>query len=82
MAELNQPKAEQFAGRMLDVLNDGFLAVMTSIGHQTGLFDAMAKLSPSTSEEIARAADLNERYVREWLGAMVTGRIVDYDPSG
>jgi 2-polyprenyl-3-methyl-5-hydroxy-6-metoxy-1,4-benzoquinol methylase len=39
----------------------------------------MATLPPSTSAEIAAAADLNERYVREWLGAMVTGRIVDYD---
>ncbi|NIW98623.1 MAG: transcriptional regulator, partial [Phycisphaerae bacterium] len=24
---------------------------------------------------------LNERYVREWLGAMVTGSIIDYDPD-
>ena len=30
------------------------------------------------SVEIARAG-LNERYVREWPGAMVTGGIVDYD---
>ena len=34
-------------------------------------------LSPvSHGTEIANAADLNERYVREWLGAMVTGGIV------
>ena len=25
---------------------------------------------------------MNERYVREWLGAMVMGRIVEYDPGG
>jgi len=31
--------------------------------------------------EIAAKAGLNERYVREWLGAMVTGRIVDVDPA-
>lgn len=81
MAELDRAKAEEFAGRMLDVVSHGFLALMTSVGHQTGLFDAMAKLPPSTSEEIARAAGLNERYVREWLGSMVTARVVDYDPS-
>ena len=40
----------------------------------------MAKLPPSTRlREIAEAAGLNERYVREWLGAMVTGGIVEYD---
>jgi hypothetical protein len=36
---------------------------------------------PSTSEQIARVAKLNERYVREWLGAMVTVGMVEYDPA-
>ncbi|MEG3991396.1 class I SAM-dependent methyltransferase [Microcoleus sp. S28C3] len=75
----DQTKAEAFAGRMLDTLNSGALAVMISIGHRTELFDTMAELPPSTSQQIADAAGLNERYVREWLGAMVTGRLVDYN---
>jgi len=41
----------------------------------------MAKLLPSTSEEIASAANLNERYVREWLGATVVGGIVEGNPE-
>ena len=41
----------------------------------------MASLPPSTSTQIAEAAGLNERYVREWLGAMTTGGIVDHDPD-
>lgn len=77
---LNEIKARKFSEQMLDVLNKAAVALMTSIGHQTGLFDTMASLPPATSERIARAADLNERYVREWLGAMVTGGIIDYDP--
>jgi 2-polyprenyl-3-methyl-5-hydroxy-6-metoxy-1,4-benzoquinol methylase len=77
--ELDQKKAEEFAGRMLEVLNAGALAIMTSIGHRTGLFDAMAGLAPSTSEQIASAAGLNERYVREWLGAMAVGGTVEHD---
>jgi 2-polyprenyl-3-methyl-5-hydroxy-6-metoxy-1,4-benzoquinol methylase len=79
--ELDQVKAEAFAERMVGVLNEGALALMTSIGHRTGLFDAMAGLPPSTSEEIADAAGLNERYVREWLGAMVVGKIVEHYPE-
>ena len=74
-------RAEAFGERMVGVLNDACLALMTSIGHQTGLFDTMAGLPPSTSTEIAGAAQLHERYVREWLGAMTTGRVVDYDPD-
>jgi 2-polyprenyl-3-methyl-5-hydroxy-6-metoxy-1,4-benzoquinol methylase len=64
---------------MLEWLNGGAIAVMISIGHRTGLFDTLSELPPSTSEEIAAAAGLNERYVREWLGAMLTGGIVEYD---
>lgn len=73
--------AEQFSDRMVGVLNDAAIALMTSIGHQVGLFDAMATLRPSTSADIASAAGAQERYVREWLGAMTTGRIVEHDPA-
>ncbi|HEX6121591.1 MAG TPA: methyltransferase domain-containing protein, partial [Ktedonobacterales bacterium] len=76
----DKAKAEAFAERMLSILNHASLAQMVSIGHQTKLFDTMAELPPATSAEIATAAGLRERYVREWLGAMVTGRIVEYDP--
>ncbi|MGL5871895.1 MAG: class I SAM-dependent methyltransferase [Xenococcaceae cyanobacterium] len=79
MQTLDQKKAEAFAERMLDILNSGAIVLMISIGHRTGLFDRLANLQPSTSQQIADAAGLNERYVREWLGAMVTGRFVDYD---
>jgi 2-polyprenyl-3-methyl-5-hydroxy-6-metoxy-1,4-benzoquinol methylase len=74
-------RAAAFSGRLLDVINHGSLALMISIGHRTGLFDAMRDLPPSTSAEIASAAQLHERYVREWLGAMVTGGIVDVDET-
>lgn len=78
---MNPAKKEAFAERMVGVLNDSSLALMISIGHQTGLFDTMAQLPPSTSEQIAKATKLKERYVREWLGAMLTGRVVEYDPA-
>lgn len=75
-------KSEAFAEKLITIFNSGALAVMTSIGHRTGLFDVMSKLPPSTSEQIALASQLNERYVREWLGALVVGRIIEYDPEG
>ena len=77
----DESRAEAFAGRMLDMLNGGALAVMISVGHRTGLFDALGELDAATSRELADAAGLDERYVREWLGAMVTGRIVEIDPA-
>jgi hypothetical protein len=79
--EFDQVKAEAFADRFVNALNDGALGLMISIGHRTGLFDTMSQLPPATSQEIAAAAGLNERYVREWLGAVVTGRVVEVDPA-
>ncbi|WP_107671014.1 class I SAM-dependent methyltransferase [Cyanothece sp. BG0011] len=69
------------ASELLDILNHGALSLMISIGHRTQLFDVMANLPPSTSDTIAEAAGLNERYVREWLGAMVMGGIITYHPN-
>lgn len=74
--------AAAFARRMLGVINDAALAMLTSVGHQTGLFETLAALPPATSQQVADAARLNERYVREWLAGMTTARVVQYDSAG
>jgi 2-polyprenyl-3-methyl-5-hydroxy-6-metoxy-1,4-benzoquinol methylase len=73
--------AGAYATRVVRTLNNGFMTLMISIGHRTGLLDAMATLPPSTSTRIAEAADLNERYVREWLAAMTAAHIIDFEPK-
>jgi 2-polyprenyl-3-methyl-5-hydroxy-6-metoxy-1,4-benzoquinol methylase len=80
-SEFDQEKAEALAARLLSTLNSAALCLMISVAHRTGLFDAMSRLTPSTVKEIAAASGLNERYVREWLGAVVTGGVVEMDPS-
>jgi len=80
LPEIDSAKAEAFAGKFLTTLNNGALCLMVSIGHRTGLFDILSTLPPSTAEEIASRAGLNERYVREWLGAMVAAGVVEVDP--
>jgi len=68
MQTLDETKLDAFHMKMIGILNGGTLSVMTSIGHRTGLFDTMANMSGATSANIAKAAGLDERYVREWLG--------------
>lgn len=80
-AATDREATEQFAERIIGAIDSASLAILLSIGHQTGLFDTLAELPPATSRQIADAAGLDERYVREWLGGVVTGRIVDYDPA-
>jgi len=79
-AEFDSARYETFGQRVVSMLNEASLTFMFSIGHRSGLLDKLKQLNrPATAHEIAVAAELNERYVREWLGAMVTGRVIDYD---
>ena len=78
----DQARAEAFLGRICDTLDAAAVTAMLSIGHRTGLLDRLSELPPATSREIADAAGLAERYVREWLAALVTGGIVTYDSAG
>ncbi len=71
-----------FSERLIGILNDGVLSLMISRGHKTGLFDTLSKFSsPETSEHIAKAAKLDERYVKKWLACMVVGKLMEYDSS-
>lgn len=76
--EIDVKRAQEFARHVFGLYTGGILSLMVHIGYKTGLLEAAAK-GPGTSEEIAARAGLNERYVREWLGAMTTGRIFTYD---
>jgi SAM-dependent methyltransferase len=78
-SELDTQKLSAFGKKIGGILNGAAAALMISVGHKVGLFDTMATIGPSSSGKIASTADLDERYVREWLGAMTTAEIVSYD---
>ena len=46
---LDPRKTDALAEQMLAAFNGAALALMTSIGHRTGLFDTMALLPPATT---------------------------------
>ncbi len=75
----NENQANAFAETLVGHLNSAATVLLISVGHRTGLFDTMATLPPATSMQIAEAGNLNERYVREWLGAVTTSGITLYD---
>jgi ubiquinone/menaquinone biosynthesis C-methylase UbiE len=81
MADAQAGISAEFAKRTIHMLNEAMLALMVSVGHRTGLFDVMATMPAATSAEIASRSELDERYVREWLAAMTTGRIIDHDAA-
>jgi len=78
---VDRAKADAFGERMIGALNGAGVTFLTSVAYRTGLLETLAKLPPSTSDEIAKAAGLQERYVRECLGGLVVGKVVDYEPT-
>jgi 2-polyprenyl-3-methyl-5-hydroxy-6-metoxy-1,4-benzoquinol methylase len=51
------------------------------VGEKLGLYKALAKLGPSTSAELAKKTETDERYVREWLAAQAAAGYASYDKS-
>lgn len=77
---IDAERTDEFGQKLLEIVNHSSLSLMMSIGHRSRLFDIMSEMEHASSSDIAEQAGLNERYVREWLGAMVTGGIIEYDP--
>jgi 2-polyprenyl-3-methyl-5-hydroxy-6-metoxy-1,4-benzoquinol methylase len=75
-------RVESFAAWILESFNQAAFCLMASVGHRLGLFDVMQQMPPATSHEIAGRAGLDERYVREWLGAMTTSKVVECASDG
>lgn len=76
------PKAvEAFEERLVGALNEAGMLLMISIGHRLGLFNTLDGAPPMTSEALAEHTGLDERYLREWLGAMTAAGIVLLDPA-
>uniref|UniRef100_A0A5S6Q2E3 Methyltransferase domain-containing protein n=1 Tax=Trichuris muris TaxID=70415 RepID=A0A5S6Q2E3_TRIMR len=75
---------DAFRIRCMTLSNNGFIALALSVGYRLKLFDHLENTEEhaQTSADIASRAGYKERYVREWLGAMVCGGIVECDRSG
>lgn len=76
----DEARVEAFAGQLFTFFTGGLLSCLIDIGDRTGLFAAVAQ-GPGTSHALAERAGLQERYVREWLSAMVTAGVVDHDAA-
>src|SRR5215831_18447576 len=77
--ELDFERVGAFAERLAAGYTAGMVTLMIDVGHRTGLFEALAGAGPTTSDGLAARAECDERYVREWLGAVTTAGIVEHD---
>lgn len=78
MKEKPVDERDAFSRKMIDILNAGALNLAMAIGYRTGLYDVLDTFDvPQPLSSIAQKSGLNARYVKEWLGIMVTGGIIE-----
>ena len=73
-------KLHEFLGKFVGDLGATTAAGNVVIGHNLGLYKALAA-APGTAEELAAATQTNPRYVAEWLRGQAAGGYVQYDPA-
>ncbi|QJE96353.1 class I SAM-dependent methyltransferase [Luteolibacter luteus] len=72
---------EAFAGKMMVEMGAAVSGALTILGDRLGIYEALAKAGPTSSEGLAKAAGLDERYLREWLHAQAASGYIDCDPD-
>lgn len=81
VTELNQEAFEQLQGKVMGDVGGALGLLMAYIGDQTGVYEALEKHGPCSSEVLAEATGLNSRYLREWLSANAAHGYVTFDAA-
>jgi SAM-dependent methyltransferase len=76
---INRTKQDAFVNKVLGDTSATMTTLLASIGDRLGLFKDLAANGPGTTTEIAGRTGTNERYIREWLGAMTAAGYTEYD---
>src|SRR6266576_2332784 len=78
---IDSARQEQFVGKVVEQISGTMTTLLGAIGDRLGLFKNLAERGPATSAELASRTNLNERYLREWLGGTATAGYMNYDES-
>ena len=74
-------KLNAFIGRILNDLGGALSVPMVRIGDRLGLYRALHARGPMDAGELAKEADIAERYAREWLSHQAASGYVEYDAA-
>jgi 2-polyprenyl-3-methyl-5-hydroxy-6-metoxy-1,4-benzoquinol methylase len=77
-SEIDVAAIEEFAGKLVQTMAGALTTALIEVGRRTRLFE-LATHGAASSQELADRGGLQERYVREWLAAMATAGIFEYD---
>ena len=76
---IDNDKLNAFLGKFVGDLSACAAGAVAVLGHRLGLYKALTASGPTSSTELAKRTEMNERYVREWLASQAAGGYVEYD---
>ena len=71
----------QLVGQMLSDLGGAASVAMVRMGDSLGLYRILHEKGGMTCEDLAAAAGVHERYLREWLSHQAASNYLAYDPE-
>jgi ubiquinone/menaquinone biosynthesis C-methylase UbiE len=77
---IDDAKLQEFLGKFVTDLGATVAAASVVIGHNVGLYKALAG-KPATAPELAGRTGTNPRYVAEWLRGQAASGYLNYDPA-
>jgi len=77
---IDNDKLNAFLGKFVTDLGATAAAGNVVIGHNLGLYKALAA-DPATAEELAARTHTNPRYITEWLRGQAAGGYIEYDTA-
>ena len=77
---IDNDKLNAFLGKFVTDLGATAAAGNVVIGHNLGLYKALAA-EPATAEELAARTHTNPRYIAEWLRGQAAGGYIEYDAA-
>jgi ubiquinone/menaquinone biosynthesis C-methylase UbiE len=77
---IDNDKLQEFLGKFVSDLGATVAAASVVIGHNLGLYQALAG-KPATADELANRTRTSPRYVAEWLRGQAAGGYIDYNPA-
>ena len=78
---VDDAKLHQFMGQMLSDLGGAASVSLVRIGEAFGLYKTLHERGPMTVGELAAAAGVNSRYLREWLSHQAASNYLTYEPA-
>lgn len=76
---INESALQELLGKMVNDMGAAAASALVLLGDRLGIFAALSKTGPVTSQGLADHTNLAERYLREWLSCMAASGYVNYD---